>query len=216
MNSVAHRLLIGLILMMLAVFVAQLITFDGFADGMAVPGEIAAAWQNLLAGKASPSDWQELSTLLTAAFMHGSWEHILYNMLFLWMFAGLIGELMGWRWMAAIFLLTAIAGSVGDVLLRAGSPIPALGASGAVMGFEGAYLGLAVRWKLPQPHIWPIAHAIAPARLGILAIVGFVLDITGVLGGQSGIAHGAHLGGFLMGLFLTSFVAPRPQTVRAR
>ncbi|MDQ8189284.1 rhomboid family intramembrane serine protease [Roseibacillus persicicus] len=201
---------------MVTTFVAQLISFGAMADAMAFPARIEAALEHLRAGEATAADWQTFSTLLTAAFMHGGWDHILFNMLFLWIFAGLIVDLMGWRWMLGLFLATAIAGSIGDVILRSGSPVPALGASGAVMGFEGAYLGLAVRWKLPWPHIFPMAHPIPPARLGILAVVGFILDISGVIGPSTGVAHGAHLGGFITGLFLTSFVAPRPQALRSR
>ena len=79
------------------------------------------------------------------------------------------------------------------------------------MGFEGAYLGLAVRWSLPWPRIWPIAHPIPPMRLVILAVVGFGFDISGTITGTPGIAYGAHLGGFIAGLFLTSFITPRPK-----
>lgn len=183
---------------------------ERFQSWEAVPHDISVAWQEIRDGSGTGAHWLVLGSLFTAALLHGGVEHILLNMLFLWLFAGLVGELLGTRWMLVIFVVTAICGYVGDALLRSGSTIPSLGASGAVMGFEGAYLGLAVRWSLPWPRIWPIAHPIPPMRLVILALAGFFLDISGVVGGQTGIAYGAHLGGFISGLFLTSFVTPKP------
>ena len=207
----SQRVLLGLIAFMLMVFLGQLFFPESFFDRAAVPVDLASAWHQLIQGEADFETFAIFSTTLTATLMHGGWDHIIFNMLFLWIFAGLVGELLGTRWMLIIFFLTAISGYVGDAILRADSTVPALGASGAVMGFEGAYLGLAVRWSLPDPRIWPIAHPIAPIRLMILAVGGFVLDISGAVGGGSGIAHGAHLGGFLGGLFLTSFVVRSPR-----
>ena len=207
----SQKVLLGLIILIFAVFLGQILTPELFIGRKSVPADLSLAWNQLISGNVSSETFLTLSTTLSATLMHGGWDHIIYNMLFLWVFAGLVGELLGTRWMLAIFLLTGISGYIGDAILRSGSPIPALGASGAVMGFEGAYLGLAVRWSLPDPKIWPIAHAIPPIRLMILAGVGFALDISGVIGGASGIAHGAHLGGFVVGLFLTSFVARSPR-----
>jgi len=177
------------------------------------PQKTAQAWQQITSGQAQPEDFMALSTLLTGALLHGSWEHILYNLLSLWIFAGLVGELIGARWMSALLLITALCGSLGDLFLRAGSHIPSLGASGMVMGFEGAYLGLAVRWTLPNPYIWPISYPIPPSRLMIMAAVGFALDISGTISGTGNTAYGAHLGGFLSGLLFTSFIIGRPRTL---
>lgn len=211
MLPLSQKTLLALILFITAIFVSQWATPELFENRKIVPAELESAWHQILSGTTSTSNWLELTTLLTAALMHGGVDHILFNMLFLWIFAGLVGELLGARWMLTIFFLTAICGSVGDVILRSGEHIPSLGASGAVMGFEGAYLGLAVRWSLPWPRIWPIAHPIPPMRLVILAVVGFGFDISGTITGTPGIAYGAHLGGFIAGLFLTSFITPRPK-----
>ena len=206
-----QKLLLGLIFLILVIFIAQILSPVQLIGGASVPLDLESAWNQLRSGQATPQSWLTLSTLLTGALLHGDWEHLIYNMIFLWMFAGLVGELLNARWMFLIALTTAICGSIGDLLLRQGSPIPCLGASGMVMGFEGAYLGLAVRWSLPWPRIWPIAHPIPPIRLCILAVVGFFFDITGAIGASSGTAHGAHLGGFLAGLFITAFFAPAPK-----
>ncbi len=209
-KNTSQRTLLGLIIFINFIFIGQIVSPVFFSKGEFVPTKFEAAWQAISAGKSAPADWLELTTLYSAALLHGSVSHLLFNMLFLWVFAGLVGELLGVRWLLAIFSITAVVGYLGDAILRADSNIPALGASGAVMGFEGAYLGLAVRWSLPWPHIWPIAYAIPPLNLVILAVVGFGIDISGTINGYGGIAYGAHLGGFISGLFLTSFITPAP------
>ena len=85
------------------------------------------------------------------------------------------------------------------------------------MGFEGLYLGMAVRWRLPEPHIFPIARPIPPINLGILTVVGISFDYYRLMqDSESNIAYGAHLGGFMVGLFLACFVVPRPKMAEAR
>jgi membrane associated rhomboid family serine protease len=131
----------------------------------------------------------------------------LFNALYLWIFAALAIRHLGKGWFVAIFVLTAIAGGILHTALDPGKLIPMLGASGAVMGFEGAYLGLALRYRPADPHIWPMAHPIPPAQLATLAVIGVVIDFHDVFSGaETFIAHGAHIGGFVMGLFITSFV----------
>lgn len=205
--------LLGLVVLMLLVFGLQnLPNADWYESLMAVPAKIVQSWDNLLAGSAAAADLHPAATLLSYAFLHADAEHILYNMLFLWIFAGLTAGLLGQRWMITIFLLTAIAGGIAHTLLNPTDHTPMLGASGAVMGFEGAYLGLALRWRLPDPHIWPMARPIPPAHLAALAVIGIVMDFMGIMNHHaSNIAYGAHIGGFLMGLLLTTLIVPKPR-----
>lgn len=179
---------------------------------MTVPGAVTESWDHVRTGNATPADFLRFGTLLSSAFLHGDAEHVVFNMFFLWIFAALTVELLGQRWMVTVFAISAIAGSITHTLFNPTESIPMLGASGAVMGFEGAYLGMAIRWRLPDPHIWPMARPIPPANLAALAVIGILFDFWGVMGEeQTGIAYGAHIGGFVGGLFLTSFVAPRPR-----
>lgn len=198
---------------MFLIFFAQCIFGPGaYFDFMAVPGKVVQAWNDLRGGKAGPEDWWSFGTLLSCAFLHGDFEHVGFNMIYFWIFGALIVELLGWRWMLGIFVVTAIAASISHTLMNKEDFIPMLGASGAVMGFEGAYLGLATRWKLPDPHIWPMAHAIPPGHLALLAIFGVCVDYYFIMSGsQSNTAYGAHVGGFTMGLFIAALVAPRPR-----
>jgi membrane associated rhomboid family serine protease len=173
------------------------------------PAHVAAALERLMAGELAVDALAQVGTLFTATLIHGGVEHILYNMAFLWIFASLVSQALGYRWMFAIFLLTGIAGNVVQCALNWDSPIPILGASGAVMGFEGVYLGLFLRFPLRDPDIWPLAHAVPPTNLLVITLFGAVMDIGGLVGGEGGIAFGAHLGGLVAGLFIGSFVVGR-------
>ncbi len=90
--------------------------------------------------------------------------------------------------------------------LKPQSSRPIIGASGAVCGFEGIYLGLILRWKLPWPDVWPLAHPIPPIRLAAFAILGVVIDAYSLMNFDQRIAYGAHLGGFFSGLFIAALL----------
>lgn len=208
-----HGPLLALVLVMFAVYGLQgLFGEDWYGPLMAVPQKITHAWDALREGRLGPDSWKAFATLITAVFLHADGSHIVYNMLYLWIFGAATAELIGHRWLLLIFFITGICGSIFHTVLHADEAIPCLGASGAVMGFEGAYLGLTVRWRLPYPHVWPIAGPIPPERLALLAVVGVVLDLSGTFGWQSGnTAYGAHIGGFVSGLLLTAVAAPKPR-----
>ncbi len=205
--------LLGLIVLIFVIFGFQAAAGPDWYQGlMTVPGEVAESWRSLLDGNLTADNFRTLGTLLSSAFLHGNPEHVFFNMLFLWVFAALAAELLGQRWMFILFIVTAISGSIFHTILNAEHFIPMLGASGAVMGFQGAYLGLAIRWKLPDPHVWPMSRPIPPAHLAAIAVIGVTMDFMSIMNhDQSNIAFGAHIGGFLAGLFLTSFVTPAPK-----
>ena len=204
--------LLSLIAVIFGVYLLQEVRGAEWYDRyLAVPGQLAEAWRLLLDGECSMPQLYSFSTLLSCAFFHGGPDHLIYNMLFLWIFAALAVELLGRRWMWIIFVVTALCASAFHALLNARDFVPMLGASGAVMGFEGAYLGLAMRWRLPDPHIWPMSRPVPPGRLALVGVVGVVLDFMSLMEqAESFVAYGAHLGGFVSGLVLASLFAPRP------
>ncbi len=183
---------------------------------MVVPAQVVASWDALRAGSFSAGGLFAFVPLLGYAFLHGGLEHLLFNMVFLWMFAALAAELLGWRWMLFAFAFTAICGGVCHTALNPGEFIPMLGASGAVTGFEGLYLGMAVRWHLPDPHVWPMSRPIPPGQLATLGVFGLVMDFMGFMGGTLGVAYGAHLGGFIGGMVLGAAVVPMPGVARIK
>ena len=205
--------LLGLIALIILVGLAQAVgPANWYAPGMAVPARLEDAWQMMHGGRLPGSAVQAIGSLFSHAFLHGSLDHLIGNMLFLWIFAALIAELCGHRWMLAVFAFTAATGAIAQTLLNPGSNIPMLGASGTVLGMEGAYLGLAVRWKLPDPHIWPMSYPIPPSRLAAVGVIGVLFDYHSILSKSAeGIAYGAHLGGFAGGILLATLLMPRPQ-----
>ncbi|MEM6911658.1 MAG: rhomboid family intramembrane serine protease [Verrucomicrobiota bacterium] len=198
-----HRILLGLAL---AILLTSALGWTGSSLSQWATLDSAAVRAFLQAP--APETASPLLGLLGMAFLHADLAHLGGNLLYFWIFGGLVGELVGWRWMLGIFLLTALSASGAFVLLNPDGL--SIGASGAVSGFMGAYLGLAVRWHLPFPEIWPLAHPVPPTNLIILGCAYFVLDLLGIFGAGVGIAYSAHLGGFLGGLILTSFLL-RPE-----
>lgn len=213
-----QRVLLGLILVMVAAFIGQqFLGPAGYYPFMSVPGEVTESWHRLRDGGFSSADLGTFATMISCTFLHADGGHIVSNMVFLWLFGALLVELLGSFWLLVIFFFTGLTGSIGHTLLNPEHYGPSLGASGAVMGFEGAYLAMAVRWKLPDPHIFPLARPVPPSNLAILAVVGFGLDWTSVINhSNTNIAYGAHLGGFMGGLFLTSFIARKPRMAEVR
>ncbi|WP_162051113.1 MULTISPECIES: rhomboid family intramembrane serine protease [unclassified Lentimonas] len=181
------------------------------AQFMMVPAEVTLSWQALLSNGFDWSQLNSLSTLLSYAFLHADAEHITMNLIFIWVFGSLVLRELGALWFFIAFILTAITGGMGQVLLEPNSMIPVLGASGALMGLEGIYLGMALRWRLPDPDVWPISSPISQERLMLFAALGILMDVSGIIGNDAGIAFGAHIGGFIGGLFLGTTLIPRPK-----
>lgn len=180
----------------------------GFEAWMMVPDDVVTAWQSLQAGDRSGNVFQKLFTTISAAFLHADGSHLMGNMLFLWIFGVVVQELCGWKWLFAVFLITAIGGSIGQILLDVESEIPTLGASGAVMGMEGFYFGLAILKPRPDSEVWPIARPVNSSELATAAVVGVILDFMGIIGPDMSVAYGAHIGGFVTGI-LIALVADR-------
>ncbi len=207
--------LFALIAFIAAIHVLQMILGESFEDlFQTVPADVVEAFRSLRSGGFSEA--APLFTLFGSALLHGDMGHLLGNMLYLWIFAAIAAELLGHRWVMLVFVFTAICGSACHVALNPEETIPMLGASGAVMGFEGLYLGMVVRWHLPNPHVWPIARPIPPAHLAAVGLIGLLFDFTGYLEGYQGVAYGAHLGGFIGGMVLGAAVVPMPRVALPR
>jgi len=207
MRPERHLSILAIILLNAAVFAWEQSRETDFAfDYGATPASISDAARALVDGNLNSEVAQKLSTLLTAMFLHGDVAHILYNMVFLWAFGYLTSEHLGQWWALAAFVFCGVCGNIAQVCLNLESPFPIIGASGAVCGFEGIYLGLALRWALPWPDVWPLAHPVPPRQLAAFAVVGFVIDMVLLTNHDQQIAYGAHVGGFLSGLAIAAIV----------
>jgi len=164
-------------------------------------------------------DWY--ITALSSMFMHASLEHLLGNMLFLWIFGNNVEDALGRGRFLAFYLAAGFVatGLQTLVTLYVGTPedarIPNLGASGAVSGVLGAYVVLLPRAKvITAIFVFFILLQEVPAWvfIGVWFLFqawsgGFSLLNPGAGGG---VAFFAHVGGFLFGFFAVRLFAVRP------
>ena len=207
-DPVLQRRIPTAILLGVITLISVLDWMHGFGDWMMVPANVVGGWENLRSGDFSQGTLFALATTLTSGFLHADLSHLGGNMLFLWLFGVVVSELCGWRWMVLAFLITAIGGSVGQIMLNPESGIPVLGASGGLMGVEGFYFGLAFQHSRPDSHVWPLARPVSSTQLAAAGVVGISFDFMGLMGPGMNVAYGAHIGGFVTGIFL-SIIADR-------
>jgi membrane associated rhomboid family serine protease len=148
-------------------------------------------------------------TPVTSMFLHGSWSHVVGNALFLWVFGNNIEDSMGRLRFIAFYLVCGLAAAAAQVAIDPASPVPMVGASGAISGVMGAYLVLYPRVRVNMLFIFVIYfHVFAlPAWLVLLYWFGIQLfmalpQLSGMQGASSGVAVMAHLGGFIAGALL--------------
>src|ERR1051326_2779393 len=89
-----------------------------------------------------------LIDMLTSMFLHGGWLHLLGNMWFLWIFGNNIEDSMGHVRYVVFYLIGGVAAAMAQVFATPSSPIPMVGASGAISGVMGAYLILYPRVRV--------------------------------------------------------------------
>ena len=97
-----------------------------------------------------------LETLVTSMFLHGGWGHLAGNMLFLWIFGDNLEEEMGHVGFLVFYLAAGFAAGAAQIAADTGSPVPMIGASGAIAGVMGGYLLLFPRAKVDVLFIFVI------------------------------------------------------------
>jgi membrane associated rhomboid family serine protease len=207
LNPYRYLTIIGLIALCSIIFAAEQLSETSWGNELgAVPTAVVAAYEELIRGEWSLSTARNLSRLLTANFLHGDIAHIGLNMVFLWAFGYLTSQALGqWRTLV-IFLICGVCGGILHVWFEADSPAPMVGASGAISGLAGVYLGLAVQWRLPYAEVWPLAHPVPPAQVALFAVFGFIGDMVLLARHDQQIAYGAHLGGLLTGVVIAAII----------
>jgi len=172
------------------VFVLELMRGDAFVmQWSAIPAQIV-----------SGHHW---ITILTAMFMHGSWSHIIGNMIFLWAFSPEIEDAMGRGRYLVFYLCGGLVAMLAQVLADPHSTIPNLGASGAIAAVMGAFLV-----TYPRDQIRTLLFIFVFARIRFIPaslIIGFwfltqLFHAGAVAHVQTGgVAYLAHIGGFIFG-----------------
>ncbi len=133
--------------------------------------------------------------------MHGSWLHLLGNMLFLWIFGNNIEDRLGRVKFILFYLLCGVVASLTHVLFNPDSLVPVIGASGAVSGVMGAYLALFPTARVRTLVFVFILVTTMDIPASVFLVIWFAFQFLSA-GGGSGIAWLAHVGGFILGFLL--------------
>jgi membrane associated rhomboid family serine protease len=173
----------------------------------AIPAHVTGQETALPPGVAEPCPGGGLAwtALVTSMFLHGGWLHLIGNVWFLWIFGNNIEDSMGHVRFLLFYLITGLAAAAAHVLSAPGSPIPMVGASGAISGIMGAYLVLYPRVRVHTLFIIVIIIRVIPVPAWVMLGYWFAIQImlgTQDAGAAGGVAFWAHIGGFLAGVAL--------------
>jgi membrane associated rhomboid family serine protease len=175
-----------------------------FRDYAIVPAQLDAWWGN-------PDGWEEPTTLVSSAFLHGGWLHLAGNMVFLWVFGDNVEDALGHAAYAVFYAICAAGAGIVQVATDTDSFIPVLGASGAIAGVLAGYLVL-------YPKAWVsvviLPFFFLPVPAALMIGLWFVMQLfagaatIGTSEVSEGVAYWAHIGGFLTGLALMLVARP--------
>jgi membrane associated rhomboid family serine protease len=144
-------------------------------------------------------------TPLTSMYLHGGWFHLLGNMWFLWIFGNNVEDSMGRGRYAAFYHLCGLAAAASQTFLTPTSPVPMVGASGAISGVMGAYVLLYPRVRVHMIVVLVIFITRIAVPAYLMLGYWFMLQLLGgaaAFGQQGGTAFWAHVGGFIAGALL--------------
>lgn len=212
---------IALIAINLFVFFALQLPDDAFTYGYsAVPYEITRG-EDLVGPTPIPGTTEAVPhaqgpqpiwlTLFSSMFMHGGYDHILGNMLFLFIFGDNVELALGGLPYLALYLVCGVLATLAHIAFGPDSLIPSLGASGAISGILAAYLVFFPSNRVRVLVGW-YAMIQVPAifMIGMWALFQFVNGFASIAvsAQSSGVAYMAHVGGFVAGLVLAFLLRP--------
>jgi membrane associated rhomboid family serine protease len=148
----------------------------------------------------------DYSTMFTSMFLHGGWLHLAGNMLFLWIFGDNMEDEMGHLPYLAFYIAGGLGAGLVHVMSDPTSPVPTVGASGAIAAVMGGYLLMFPKARVDiliiiifYVRILPVpAFIMLGLWFGFQLLSGVTADLSG-----GGVAYWAHAGGFLVGIVLT-------------
>ena len=148
-------------------------------------------------------------TILTSMFLHAGFLHFAGNMLFLYIFGDNLEDVLGHVRFAVFYAISGLGAALLQIGADVTSPVPMVGASGAIAGVMGGYLLLFPRARVEVLFIIVIIFRVVPFPAWLMLLIWFALQVVnGALslsqvGG--GVAYWAHAGGFIAGFL---FVLP--------
>jgi membrane associated rhomboid family serine protease len=202
----------------LANSVCQLGAIPGRVLGNVAEGTRIALGPNVMCLVGSGRAWY---SVVTSIFLHGSWFHLIGNMWFLWIFGNNVEDSMGRARFAVFYLICGILAALTQIFFTPNSPIPMVGASGAISGVMGAYLVLYPRVRVHMLiflGFW-ITTVAVPAYLMLFywAFIQVLQSLPALAGAneeRGGVAVLAHVGGFVAGVAMIKLFV-RPELVAA-
>ncbi len=185
--------------------------------GLADPGTQVPIGPGLACVIDGVPDWP---TVLTSMFMHGGWFHLIGNMWFLGIFGDNVEDVLGPVKFIIFYILCGATAAAAQMISDPSSPIPMVGASGAIGGVMGAYAILFPRAPVHMLVFFGFffTRVVVPAYL----MLGYwiLLQVFGGLlsSGTGGVAFWAHIGGFVAGIIFIKIMCNtnRLETCRSR
>ena len=151
--------------------------------------------------------FKALYPLLTSMFLHGGWMHLIGNMLYLYIFGDNVEDRLGHLGYLFFYILAGMGATLTEVYFQQHSPVPIIGASGAIAGVLGAYFLLYPKAKIltliPLFVFFPVVEISAFFFLGFWFIMQFInASVSSGADVGGGVAWWAHAGGFVAGAVL--------------
>ncbi len=191
-------------------FLQQMFQGDGIRDFLFAWGFIPERLTAALVGAGDPSAVG--LSLVSSMFLHGGWLHLLGNMWYLWIFGDNIEDRLGHLRFLVFYLVAGIVSALAHAFFNPGSPVPTVGASGAIAGVLGAYAQAFPRARVVT--LVPIFFFFQVIALPALLVLGlwFVFQfLSGALSmggaGSGGVAWWAHIGGFAFGYVVMAWLS---------
>jgi membrane associated rhomboid family serine protease len=157
----------------------------------------------------------QVPDLFYSLFLHGGFMHLFGNMLFLWIYGDNVEYRLGRLGFLFWYLVTGVAATLFFALFSPRSSVPLVGASGAISGVLGFYFLWFPRNTVRMfvflfPFFMNVVAVPARIVLGVYLILDNLLPFVLASSDGSGVAHGAHIGGFVAGLTAAWFLDRRP------
>ncbi len=158
-----------------------------------------------------------LATLFTSMFMHGSWMHIIGNMVFLWAFGPEIEDVMNPLRYTAFYLVAGLISMLAQIVAMPHATVPCLGASGAIAAVMGAFIVIYPRDRIRSLLIIFIFMRVTFVPAAVLIGFWFVtqlLNLGEVAHVQTGgVAYMAHVAGFIFGALSARWFVDRERVL---
>ncbi len=178
---------------------------------------------SLVVGESPPAEYAMTTpaipaslTLLTCMFLHGGFMHFAGNMLFLWIFGDNVEDCFGHVGYLMFYLATGLVAGLTHLVTDPSSPIPTIGASGAIAGVLGGYFVLypqaRVMTLIPIPIYFRVLNLPAYGFLGFWFGMQILIGVAALNSNEpGGVAWWAHIGGFAAGWIVAMWLRSQHQ-----